>query len=64
MTTPGFKDMDVEAYDHLADRKAAIQKKIIEISGVPLPLQSTVDPPRADYHWDIMLKEVVCVYNV
>ncbi len=46
-------------FQYLQDRKAVIQKRIQDISGVALPIREKVDDIKIDYHWDILLKEVV-----
>ena len=51
--------MEMQDINILMARKTGIQQRLQEISGVYVPPR---DPPQSrhvDYHWDILLKEMV-----
>ena len=51
--------MDMDTIESLSNRKSLCQDRIKEISGTPLPPQGQQEAVKVDYHWDILLKEMV-----
>lgn len=52
--------MEIDSLDSLLERKSAIQERLKEIAGTPLPAKEATDVVKVDYHWDILMKEMVC----
>ena len=54
--------MEIETQESLLERKCAIQDRLKEIAGTPLPAKELADIVKVDYHWDILMKEMVRVF--